>query len=435
MFRQIQKLIGLGKALSISVVSQALSSATNFAITMFLVRCMDKAGFGLYSLGFSMILVLAGVITAPIGSPFVVNVPDKPLESRRIYAVQHVYLVMLLGIAAILLGAVIYYVSIPFQLGRSNVTPLALPLAFAVAGYSVRDILIRVAYTERREGVVFVTTVTVTVAVILLYTIVFLSCRTISPMIALLAYAGGQLAGCTAGWFLLKLPLSGLCFRDLKDVFRDLWPLGRWNFSTSIVYSIRMQGHNFVVGPLLGAVALGEINAARVLITPALLAIPPLTQVLLPRLAAKRVQGIALLSRAALFATGGLMGIVVVYITFLHIFSPGLLLRVLGPRYEGVGPYVSAWSAVALLLAMRNGLTLALEALRYFGGIFVANALAAVVALAGAFFLVKLFGAGGAIWALVTAEGVLSFFLMVLLALRMPDICSSVFFRNSHKGP
>src|SRR5690242_17112757 len=76
------------KALSTSVLNQALSSATNFALAFVLVRALSTADYGSYSIGTAVCYLCAGVGNALFLVQMVVHTPDKAPEDRFPYAVR-----------------------------------------------------------------------------------------------------------------------------------------------------------------------------------------------------------------------------------------------------------------------------------------------------------------------------------------------------------
>jgi len=402
------------KALSLGMMSQVVSSATNFGIAICLVRTMSKAEFGLYGLGFAAIMVFSAFLASPVGLQFVVNVPDKIPEYHRTYAVHHVYLVAACSFILIAIGLIIKLCLGEINIEGKNFVTLIMPVVIATTGFNIRDVLMRIAYSERRETVVLLSTISVGFGVAAGYGSLFCIDSRLDASTALLVYGSGQFIGFIVGSLLLRLRWVKISWKVVKEATKDIWAGGRWNILTSAVYNLKAQSHNFIIALLLGTSVLAEVNAARILIVPATMAIPPMSQVFVPRLAARRHIGAPSVFRAATFATIGLLAIVIIYVVSLLILLPRILPIVLGPGYINAGPYVFGWCAVALLLALRNGLMMALEALRAFPQIFLANFLSGVVAVIAVYWGAKLFCGGGAIFALAFAEAILCFLLLML---------------------
>lgn len=405
----------LGRALSISVLNQVISSGTNFAIIVYLVRSLDKEQFGLYSLGFALTLLVAGLTSSLISTQFVVNLPDQAIDQRRIYAAGHAVALLVLGFGAVGFGALLIWLQIPLQLGAVDLRPLLLPVTVSAGFFALREFFVRVAYSEREETIALLSSISVACAVIVSFGLLAIKQHPIFAQTAIYIYGGGQFFGALVALLLLRLPRHGVSKAGLTTAFRDSWPGGRWNILTNLIYNVRTQVHNLLVGPILGAVALAEVNAARVLVTPAIMMIPPLTQILLPRLAEKRNQGVDRLFRIALMFVGLLAAIASAYSLILLAGLSWIIPLVLGDQYAHVGPLVLAWCVVALLLASRNGLTIALQALRAFRDLMLANLISAIFAVLAAIIMIQLFFAPGAVWALAISELVLCVVLIAMI--------------------
>lgn len=408
-----------GSALMMSGASQAVSSLTNFGITLYLLRVMDKEHFGLYGVGFSAVLLLAGMLTESIAVQYVVNQPDQLQERRGAYAMHHAAAVGVIGAMMALLAVAFTLAVRPASEMAFFAVALAVPVVVGATANGLRDLLMRAAFCARREALAAGSSVTAAFGVVAyLAGCAVLGVR-MTPAAALGAYAFGQLLGSAHAMVGLALPWRHLRISELKLVFVDAWRGGRWSLLTSVVYSMRAHAHSFIVGPILGMAVLAEVNAARVLVTPAVLAIPPFTQVLMPRLAEQRKRGLRALSRTAMLSTAGLGAIAMLYCTALLVALPWLLPWALGPKYLHVTPLVVAWCVLTLFLALRNGLTVALQAIRSFRGLMLANTAAAIVALTLAATLSQVLGGIAAVYALGSAEVLLCGLLTVMLLTKL----------------
>jgi|GEM_PF-864456 len=409
-----------GASLAISGASQAISSLSNFCITLYLMRVMEKEQFGLYGLGFGIVLMLAGIITASISVQFVVNLPDQPHGQRACYAMHHAAAIALVGAVLTGIAAMLSVVLSNWHLpGGTIAKQLVLPVASAAAIYGLRDLLMRFAFSERDEMLVLRSNVAVGLVVLCtLFAAVQIGIE-LNAGIALCLYSAGQLAGCLVGLSRQGMPWREFRLRQMQHAFSHSWQGGRWSVLTSLIYSMRTQVHNFVVPPLLGIAALAEINAARLLVTPAVMAIPPFTQVLMPRLAEQRSRGVSTLVRTARMAIIGLSVVALLYSTMLMLSLSWLLPLVLGEPYRHVGGLVLAWCVVTVFLALRNGLSITLQVLRAFRGLMFANLVAAILAVVVAIFLVEPLGANGVVSALGLAELLLCLVLVMMIRIRV----------------
>ena len=420
-----------GGALALSGASQMLNSLTNFAIVLYLVRVLSKDDFGLYSLGFAAYLVIAAIIAAVFAVQYVVNNPDQPEQDRSAYAMHHVVAVAMVATLVILVAAFLKIAisTLATEPGSGlfhELLELALPVSVAVAGFATRDMLLRVAFVGRKEWVVFGSAVSAAAILGLAFFLANILSVPPSAPLALVFVALGQFAGALLVLAMLGLPWRRLSLPGMRHTFADAWRGGRWHAMTSIVYSIRTQAHQFVILPIVGLTALAEINAARILVTPAVMVIPPLYQVVMPRLADMRGSDPNHMQRATLLTVGGLVSVAFVYSAIL-LFALGWVLPLsLGHDYAHLGPVVTAWCVFTMFLAARNGLTMGLEVSKAFRALLTVNSVAALVAVALAAGLAILWGGLGAVWGLALAELTLCVLLYRRYRIGSDDVAQAV---------
>lgn len=406
-----------GGALALSGASQIVSSLTNFCIVLYLVRVLGKEDFGRYSLGFAAYLVLAAILAAMFAVQYVVNNPGCEEQARRPYAMHYVVAVVLTGLAIVVLAALLGAgASMKGGLGH-DVIELALPVALATLGFSTRDFAVRIAFVERRAKLAFASNIIVATIVAVSFAAVWVLSVMPSASMALAIVAFSQLIGAAFILVSLNLPWRQFNLAGLRHAFVDSWQGGRWHALTSIVYSLRTQSHNFVILPILGLAVLAEVNAARTLLAPAVMALPPLYQVVMPRLAERSANDAAGLLRTTWLTVGGLLAFSALYCGALLLVLDWALPVALGASYAHLGPVVVAWCAVTVFLAARNGLTMGLEVRKAFSSLLTVNALAAVVAVGLVISFSILWGGGGAVWALALAEMTLCLLLYRVLML------------------
>jgi len=401
------------RAIMLSGGSQIVSSLTNFGIALYLVRILDKPQFGLYGLGFASVMIIAVMLSALFSVQFVVNVSDQEIENRSSYALHHIAAVAISGLAMMIA------VMLAVNSVQKNIIPVieafALPITVAAATFALRDILMRVAFVNRREIIVFINAATVAFSIATVYLLLGYKNIELTALKALYIYAIGQFAGIIQGLIMLKLPWKTLGKKGLIEAFSHSWKGGRWHVMTSMVHGIRIHIHNFIIPPILGLAVLAEINAARILLSPVVLAIPPIYQLIMPRLAERRTQGLFEITRMIVIVISGLTVFATFYCAGLFLTRDTLLPLLLGKSYSNLNYIIIAWSVYSIVLVLRNGLTMAMEVLKFFRGIFSANVVAASVAIVLAVWLSIGHGGTGIVWALVIAEFTLCLILTIKL--------------------
>lgn len=393
------------RALGYSVLTQILGSLTNFGITLFLVRTLSTAEFGLYGIAFAVILATAGLIGAFFGTPFTVNVPDVLSANRSRYAVDHAVSVMAGAVLLNIFGFCTFrWFGPSLGAGGENVAILGLAVGVGCVAYCFRDMLTRIAFAFGVERAVFVAALGNAGAIAFLLALVSAVGVQLTVGGALLVYGTGQVVGVAITVSILSLPWQRASLRGLCNSLNESWPNGRWSVLSSVAYTLRTQAYNFIVPAILGVSALGEINAARVLVTPALMALPPIKDVLLPRLADDRRKGLPTLLRVSTAATMTLAGGGLVYSVALLVFLPWVAPLALGVDHGALTWLVIAWSCATFAVACREGLSMSLQAAREFGRLLLLNTIFGVLSLVVCLVLSMWLAAPGAVWSIVIAE-------------------------------
>lgn len=405
----------LGRALSISVLNQAVSSATNLLFGLYLVRQLTPAEFGIYGISFAVSLFVGGLGYALFLTQMTVNAPDKHPEDRKPYAAR-IFAALTLGVA--LLGVLIACAAVVgsvWSTWLAEHTSLCLLTTMISIAYLLKDFFLRHAYVVHRESWALTINIAVAVALgggIALYRYTSLDFDLES---ALGLYGVSNIAGAASGHVLARLPLRGLNWSRLWMDVHEAWSNGRWALASMMAYFLRAQSHTLVAAIFIGPAAVGHLNATRLLVTPPVVLIPALAQVAIPRLSELRVQCPGRVARVGIQFSLLMLAIVVVYAIALVLSIGPVTLLVLGERYRGSSALVAGWCAFTALLAVRNGADMILQALKRFRGLMVANIAAAIFSLAAVGILSKIMGLPGAVVGLVMGELVLSIVLWLVI--------------------
>jgi len=88
---------------STSVLNQAVSSATNFALALVPVRMLSAADYGSCCLGIAVCYLYAGLGNSMLLLQMVVHTPGKPQQERLPYAVRILVAVGLFAVGTLVL--------------------------------------------------------------------------------------------------------------------------------------------------------------------------------------------------------------------------------------------------------------------------------------------------------------------------------------------
>ncbi len=396
------------KALSISALNQVVSSGGNFVLSLYLVRELSPIEFGLYGVGFAISLFYAGIGNAMFLTQMVVNVPDKPLAQQIDYVAS-------MGTADAVFCVLTFLVvllALPMSGGLApwleQYVEFGIVVAAASVAYHFKELFTRYAYTARKEIWALKVNLAVVVTLCCLLTVQHLGNIQVTAVGALWLYASAQMMGVVVGQVLAKLPFSTVRIGQVWSDVREAWEGARWAVPTNIIYTLRGQAHTIVAAALTGPLGVAYLNATRLLITPAVFILPPLSQVALPRFATVRTQ-----NKNRLLQLGLLFTIVVLMASFLYsgvllYFLTPITQLVLGDKYAPNMQLAVAWCVfICIHVICING-TMVAQVLKKFRAIMIVSVATVLVMLCAIYVFYKVLGMPGIIYGMAAGDVFLS---------------------------
>ena len=306
-------------------VSQAASSATNFALSLLAGWQLGPAGLGQVFVGFSCYLAVLGFQRALITDPFVATSSDLGADDRRVAARAAITASMLLSAsAAVLLGLA------GLALGSGIGNSLFL-FALWLVPVLLQDVWRVVLFRDRREKAGAVNDL-IWLLVMALTAPLALATETRWAIIA--CWGVGGLVGALAGF--MQTRLVPLALRaTIHWWHEDAVPLGRWLAAEGVVYLVGSQGTVFLLASILGASSIGGLRAVESLFAPLSLLGPALALPMLPELTrrvthAASSRAISLARKVTLAALGSTCA----YVAASSFGNGRLLVLVYGDAFE-----------------------------------------------------------------------------------------------------
>ncbi len=388
------------------VVDQGLTSAENFAIGVILVRNCTKAEFGLYVLGYGILVLgwslTAALITAQMSSIF--SRHSLSTEARRNQCGALLRALLIACMVNVGGGGLVTLVLAQVQIVARYDAYYWMLLTLALPGMCLRDFMRRYFFQERTESRALLMD-----ASALILTVTALGSMAATHVSHLNSVAAGTLAlgGLAVGtWGVFA---GGLSPRKHSDntvgSVQSAWRGGIWNIGATMVSWIQNQAYTFFVTAMLGLTGLATANAPRVLLTPITLLSTGLALPLLPRFARQRSDLGTLVgfrSAGALVAMTSLF--VGFYVFALWLAREPLTHVVLGGRYENVWPCIVAWAIANVFTNLRIYYSTFLLAKGGFRHLATANLVSAVVVIGLTAPLIHFFGVVGSIYSIAAGE-------------------------------
>ncbi len=338
-----------------SVADQALISAANLGVGLLVMRTAPKAEYGLYGIGYVVVLLLVSLMASSLSHQMTVRVFDRPAAEQDGYAATMLFLQA--SVAAAVLGLVgaallaVRWLALDLTAVGLGMAPVLLVAVAAGVTASLQDFFRTYFYLHGAVRAFCVDLVHV--AGWILATVAGIRLAGAPPHIAALAAYG--LAGLTAGalgqaW--ARLPLRAAAAAALPTL-RETWSAGRWSMGGVVISFLQGQAHVYLLGALSGSVAVADVNAARLLLAPLTLLLGGVGRMLTPRLARLHASGAdGAVRRLADLAAGGLLAAVLAYGVLVLLAKRWVIASLFPPAYRDIDALIVAWVAVFALQAL-----------------------------------------------------------------------------------
>lgn len=395
---------------SAAILSQALASLTNFALNIFLLRTMLPEEFGLFGIGFALIMVLNGFWQGFFITQYIVLAPGE--DCTRFPAQVYAAMVLVSVSAGLLLVVAAAALQVFAGLGV-----LVLGIGFSAIGFSFKEFHTRNAFRLGRGRRAIRINMLMATALA-----VFLGCALLvdlapSAEFAFAVYALAVALAALLGHTLSGLSLSGHSRADIAETMSKLAAGGKWAIATNVIFSLRNNAHVIILATVIGPTAVALVNAARLFLTPPILLLPALANVILPHFSKAFHAGGRTALRLSQLRSGAMLLVVVLgYSAVLLLMWRSLAPLLVGDQYQGLAPMVAAWSAFASVLMLRSIIDWGAQAQSMFALIAIVSVGVAVIALAAAWLLTSALGPIGAVLALVLSELAMALALWTALA-------------------
>lgn len=391
---------------AISLVNQAVVSATNFVTGVVIARACSKEEFGLYMLGFSLISFMTDFQTSLITVPYMVYAPRLKGRAHALYTgstLIHQLAFCLLTMLALVCGAF----AVTTGVGPRGLGPVLWALVAVIGLILLREFARRVCFARLRLKTAFVFDTWIAVG-------------QISGLLVLAHF--GLLSASRAYWVIgCACGIAVLCWLWLEREFyhpqmseslRDLkknWILGKWVFASGLVWAVSMNLYPWLLAAFHGVASTGVWAACLGVVSvgnPALLGIQNLAG---PKIAHEyAAKGPRALRRLVLKITAVVATPTLLLCLVMFIWGDRLLTLLYGRQYAGNSLIVAILALNVLVIAVAFSFSRALFATDRAHVDFLVNFMALFIMITLGIWLVRAFGPLGAALALLGANIVTS---------------------------
>lgn len=365
--------------LAFSVADQAVVSAFNFALNLFLVRFASPVEFGVFAIVYAVSLFTAMMQNAVINTPLSVHLPTVADDSgkarlRRVFSAANLLSSTLLLVASA--------AALTVWLGP---TPTALGACVYLVAQFVREYFRSLLAVEGKlASLLAADAVCVTLSVIALAAFQWQEQYSwpVVPAALLIVGVAGMLSIVPCALTLGSIgQLRGLA-AEIRQVFAEQWKEIRWSLIGVITTEIQNRGYVYIAAAVIGPAAVAQLQAGRIFFGPLNLLTSAWARVARPQLAALLARldadgfDVTLKRAVQAFALFN-----VVFLVSLWMAWPQLSSLVFGGKYEEMGIVVAAWGMANIAFQSRSCLGIGVQAMRRFRELSMATIAGAAVSL------------------------------------------------------
>jgi O-antigen/teichoic acid export membrane protein len=410
-----RKLLPLGLALSrntavhqgfFSLADQAVASITNFVTGVIIARASSKEEFGLYMLGFTLILLVTDLQTSLIATPYMVYAPRLKGKAHAQYAGSTLIHQLVFSLVTMVVLACAAFAARD-GVGPAGLEPVLWALVAVVSMIMLREFVRRICFSGLKLKAVFI----------------FDTCIGLAQIAGLLLLAKfGLVSAARAYWLIgsacgiavlwwLWLDRRSYHLRleeSLADLKRN-WAFGKWVFASGLLSTASTNIYPWLIAFFHGTAAAGVFAACLGVVSasnPVLLGVQNLVG---PTVAHEfAAKGPAALRRLVLKISAMLAVPVSLLALALILWGDRFIALLYGHRYAGNGLVVSILALNVLVIAVGFSFSRALFAIERADLDFWLNVAAVLIMSTIGLWLVRTYGPLGAAFGLLTANFVTS---------------------------
>jgi O-antigen/teichoic acid export membrane protein len=401
--------------ISSAMLSQALLSAGNFAVGLLLIRRTPHAQYGYYVLIITAVQLLTQLQLAFIQPSLVRCLAVADRDARRdfvggAYREQRRWVLTLAAAAAVLLVGLWY-----LNVIDDSTAPIIVAAIFAALSTLYREYfrMVLLAYRIPLKALqvdVFYVAVLCAGAYV----------ATLTSAPATIAALTLGLAAAVGGWLLSRMVWQheGWVLHGSPRIFSEMAPLGTWAVVGAAIHWTFAQGFIYIVAGTLGVAAVATISATRLLLMPVNLMASGLGSMTFPTVSRwLQHHPVRDVFKRLSWLAAGIAGLGGLYVIVMWFSRDWIFTYVTKGQFEHRDTLLALWSAVFLLMAVRDQM-LFLPAARGRYRIMAWLTLAtAIFSLVTCYVCMRLFGVVGALVGVLSGEA-FNVFGFIALSLR-----------------
>jgi O-antigen/teichoic acid export membrane protein len=395
----------------IAAVDQAILSLSNFCLAMLLIKFATKIDYGYYSVVFSMLLFLTSIQNAIVNAPLAVLLANKKKSEKNIYAGSLCYGQLFVVLPAVCIGLFIIAFLRMYGLD-SGKTLIAISFCVAAIGTLLREYIRSYFFAQENPSKVLIMDSIFTIFYLGLVIISYLIFGLKTFVIFIL------MGGCALiiGFIYSQKQNWKYNFRSIKKSYRENWKYGKWALVGATVAHIQTYSYIYLLGALLGSVAVAEVNAARIFFMPLVLLQMGWGQLVIPYGSRLREQNnIDVFIRHLILVLAIYVVIFVIYIGLLRLFQETLMHYILSEKYANSLHYFYYWGVIFIFGIISINANYGLQVTKKFDVLAKVEFMMMIITIFCSFIFIKVYGIKGSLFAIMITKLVQAAILWVLL--------------------
>lgn len=394
----------------IATIDQGLLSLVNFVVAIILMRHVAKLEFGTYSIAFAVVLFLVSIQNAIVNTQLIVLLPGKTEAEKSKYSGG-----LWRGQICFLFPLSCLVILLTYLLPASTPGPtmgLVRGIALAAAGVLIKEFVRAYYFAIENPGKV------------LTLDILFASLYAVSVFIFIYIFNYGVFAV----FLLMGLSslLAAFCFNlrhwwiwhpgYLFGSFRENWRHGKWALLGATVTHLQNYCYVYLLGFLLGTVAVAEVTASRLLLMPLIMFQTGWYKIAVPYGARLHAEGqLTYFIRKMILTTLVLVVGTGLYVLIIDSGSGLIETYLLTEKYRSSFDYVFYWGAIFMAKTLSLNANSALQVLKEFRVISILCTLSMIISTTGSYLLILSYGIKGGLLAILGGELLLAVLLWIVL--------------------
>ncbi len=393
-----------------------VASATNFFTGIIIARSCSKEEFGLYMLGFSIVLFIHELQTSLISAPYMVYSQRLSGKKQALYtgsSLVHQLKLSILITLTLFLGNL----AILYGFGSNALIPVLKALMLFVFFIMLREFIRRICFAGLMMRTALI--VDCIVAAIQLSSLLLLARLNILSADTAFYCVGTGCAIASLGWLFFKRHSYSFAGNHILADFKKNLSFGKWTFASSLLWAVSMAIYPWLLAFFHGTAATGTWAACWGIIAIANPLLLGIQNFLGPKIVQSYTNdGAHGLRKFVARITGIYLLIVIPLSIGLFFFGGQLVVLFYGEKYAGNGHIVSLLAINLLVIAASFTLSRALLAMEKAKVYFMANIIPLVIILTAGVILVKYLGPLGVAWGVLLGTSTTAA-LMTLLFVRL----------------